>query len=64
MSPVGVNGYQEDQITENNIEEAADKPNPCLADFPAAVRWSLGLVWKKKISPFDVGRISGGRFAK
>lgn len=64
MSPIGIGGYQEDNIDDMTIEEASEKSNPCSKDFPLAVRWGLNIVWKQKISPYDVARVCGDRFLK
>ena len=64
MSPIGIGGYQEDFIDDSTIDEASEKSNPCSKDFPLAVRWGLNIVWKQKISPYDVARVCGPRFLK
>lgn len=63
MSPIGVSGYE--LLEDGTVDEgASDRPNPCTEDFPLAVRLGLNLVWKKKISPYDVARLLGERFLK
>ena len=37
--------------------------HPGLNEFPASIRLMLKVVWKRKISPYDVMRVAGTRQA-
>ena len=65
MSPIGISGY-ESVPTGVDASTAAhtEKENPCTNDFPLTIRWGLNLVWKQRISPYDVARVCGERFLK
>ena len=64
MSPIGANGYDQVPLGTDASTDDTDKKNPCIDDFPLTIRWGLNLVWKQRISPYDVARVLGERFLK
>ena len=64
MSPIGISGYQSLRLGAETATTHTEKENPCTNDFPITIRWGLNLVWKQRISPYDVARVMGDRFLK
>lgn len=64
LSPIGANGYDTIPFGADAATAHTEKENPCTSDFPITIRWGLNLVWKQRISPYDVARVCGERFLK
>lgn len=64
MSPIGACGYDHVPLDSETDTAHTEKKNPCSDDFPLTIRWGLNLVWKQRISPYDVARVCGERALK
>lgn len=65
MSPIGCSGYDTLPFSDGDaLTQYSENRAPCVKDFPLTVQWGLNIVWKQRISPYDVGRVMGDRFLK
>lgn len=69
LSPIGIkvsDAAIDDDLSVKENDDIKNNPvhNKFIDDFPTSVRIMLKVVWKRRISPFDVCRLCGEGFVK